>query len=115
MYLSNGGCYLLRADRAATNNFVAIHIGDNEAGWTVVVPLIYLSDDNVFPRLCHLEATESIAFINKEEILTKPREEANKKNLKRLSITFLLFQEKQKSHLNREISIIISLIETIYD
>ena len=68
------------------------YIGDNEAGRTVV-PLIYLSDDNAFPRLCHLEATESIAFIKKKEnsyYETKER----KRNLKRLSIAFLLFQEK---------------------
>ena len=65
--IEQGGCYLLCADRAATNNFISIHtIGDNEAGRTVV-PLIYLSDDNAFPRLCHLEATESIAFIKKKE------------------------------------------------
>lgn len=59
--------------------FVAIHVDDNEAGRTEV-PLIYLSDDNAFSRLYYLEATES------------------KRNLKRLSIAFLLFKEKSPTN-----------------
>ena len=75
---------MLCADRVAISAFFAIHVGDNEAGRTEV-PLIYLSDDNAFSRLCYLEATESITFIQEKEIIImKPREEANKKKLKEI-------------------------------